>query len=1729
MSDSDVRGPRLDVYKHGGQRGEPFVQWAKVFLDGAEGRGDQDASYADTFLRRDTRNGLGGAAAGRMKQRDRESYAYLLLHLDCPTLKAMIRAEADRKGGKAWDVVLRECNHKDSALRGTKRRMTVLNLTIRGAVGLSVSSLTDYNRLMTDKNEELPMDKKFTQDEIVEKILTDIIQPPILAHEAAAILEVPVALRPARFYTQEVEADDDNNIVAVPGGWIRSAVIAHLDELWREAWARGEISPAVASDRTVRTGPSPRADGMAAVEMDEYGEYVHHVTDHLEVTDQAKSAVMLLHEAHDRDSGTDGCFHVMECLRGMSDQDVALAADALEKEKVCYNCRGIGHLARDCPSPRRERALPEVIALLQSLGAERTNRNRQRSFARGRGGRGGRGRGGRFAGGRTGRGPSPSSEASTAGPHEAFEAEILPDGRIVQVVGHAHAAIEDEASASQEIPTTIDSGAADHSTPTDTTQEAARSAHDAAGGQEADDDDIFGFDAMDFWDAPGPRPWWKTTGARIAAGVGIALVMACTMATAVRRNVPDPKRLATMLVLTGAQSASALAPREPQLFADLGGGLAPGGARFKASTVTSAAICGIAGGALMHSYALDNWDPKAVATDLALAGLESPSGLITPARLKDSWKWQLKPKAPPPKSPSSPPPSLLIDCGATSTMVNAISKLTRVTCTSPNRSVRVANNAVLPATHMGEIDMPVVAKYRRKGHKMIKRATTMTISKVLVVPGLATDLFSCHGAFENDGIETHLNSEQFLRLPDQGEVSFAPDTGKRYEVKAAHELAAAAAVSPSEADLIHASLGHFSPDRIDMARLRSRGMEIPSKSDICALHAAKNCVACGLGGAIAPSISSKKAPEVDHEARRFGDCVHCDICGPFPTATITGFRYCIGFADRGTRRIAVYFLKTQDGDEVRDAIETYVADYGHLMKDGHVKKFVSDNGGGFMAATVDQLLNELHTKKAMSVPYTPQRNGLIERFWYTLVRHTRIMLAESGHSAALWPFAMQHVTDIHNSLPTRSLSPPMSPYEASTGKKPNLGHFKGKVWGCDTICHVRKEDRDHKLSSTGVKASFMGLDRRRQGEFHFVAGENKFISVVKAHKYYPRSFSALTLTPAPTIAIHEKGEDTRQFIIGDHKIGYATPIGSIDPNLPIATAVPLRAMEPRAVTNHAAATYDYPANYTVFSSGHASDIFAVDLAAAVHDVPSPPSNHAEIGGRRDEKEWIKAEWEDFNAKLEKGAIEVIDRSEMPRGTKAIKTRHAYANKLNADGTLKERRARFVGCGYSQIPGEDFNETSCGTLRAAGVRSLVCTACIDDLDICLGDIEKAFTTCKMDVKMYGEIPTYMNMPGKVIAIHNSLEGLKQSGWIFQTELFKHLASIGGKQSLEDPNLWEFNVNGTRVIAGVWVDDILFMTPRGQRKAAEAVWAKVGKAFKVKPLETEPERFVGLEIKRDRKHGTLTIAQTRYIDQMFDRFLKGRAKLWATPVADDEPSLQAFMDLSPTTDPHEAADVLNKGYMSVVGSLLYASAMTRPDIAFYVAFLAKMMHAPSEKALNAAYDLLSYLKKTRTVGITYSRNEVMTMYADSSFSRSTKPMAGHVVFYGGAALSWASKALKIVPLSSAEAETAVVSLGCKDMMYTKQLMGFLRPGMTADSVDVYTDNTACVDIIKAQGVTARTKHFERWVSYARDLYQRYVIRINHISTDKMPADIFTKALGSEKFFLFRSMLLNCGLKV
>ena len=60
-------------------------------------------------------------------------------------------------------------------------------------------------------------------------------------------------------------------------------------------------------------------------------------------------------------------------------------------------------------------------------------------------------------------------------------------------------------------------------------------------------------------------------------------------------------------------------------------------------------------------------------------------------------------------------------------MVDNLHKLSRVTSTVNSYNVRVANGSVIPATHVGEMDVEVMAKYIRKGKrsKCARRSCTL--------------------------------------------------------------------------------------------------------------------------------------------------------------------------------------------------------------------------------------------------------------------------------------------------------------------------------------------------------------------------------------------------------------------------------------------------------------------------------------------------------------------------------------------------------------------------------------------------------------------------------------------------------------------------------------------------------------------------------------------------------------------------------------------------------------------------------------------------------------------------------------------------------------------------------------------------------------------------------------------------------------------------------------------
>ena len=197
----------------------------------------------------------------------------------------MIRAEAgpnapnpvDRRNGRtAWLTLERECSDPASTLH-VNMRITEFNaLTIAKDVGISESTVTDFNRLLISKNADLPVANHFGADFITEKILGAMTVPATIATICDGLLQSSPADRPARLYTQAVAAV--GVLPAVPAGWNSRAVVTYLDELWRASFKRGDGGLRFASptSRPTRQGPSTRADGMHACEeahVADEGEY----------------------------------------------------------------------------------------------------------------------------------------------------------------------------------------------------------------------------------------------------------------------------------------------------------------------------------------------------------------------------------------------------------------------------------------------------------------------------------------------------------------------------------------------------------------------------------------------------------------------------------------------------------------------------------------------------------------------------------------------------------------------------------------------------------------------------------------------------------------------------------------------------------------------------------------------------------------------------------------------------------------------------------------------------------------------------------------------------------------------------------------------------------------------------------------------------------------------------------------------------------------------------------------------------------------------------------------------------------------------------------------------------------------------------------------------------------------------------------------------------------------
>jgi hypothetical protein len=353
----------------------------------------------------------------------------------------------------------------------------------------------------------------------------------------------------------------------------------------------------------------------------------------------------------------------------------------------------------------------------------------------------------------------------------------------------------------------------------------------------------------------------------------------------------------------------------------------------------------------------------------------------------------------------------------------------------------------------------------------------------------------------------------------------------------------------------------------------------------------------------------------------------------------------------------------------------------------------------------------------------------------------------------------------------------------------------------------------------------------------------------------------------------------------------------------------------------------------------------------------------------------------------------------------------------------------------------------------------------------------------------------------------------------------LLSLNFVCSKKDPCIWILR-QGTAVLwLAVYVDDLCFC---GTCCALIATFKKdLASQFKFTDLG-ELKWFLGQTIHHDRVTGTLDINQTKYVNDLMERF-EFMADVPDSAVPGDSNKVPTAADC-PTTDAAKS-EWWRVFYRAVIGSLLYLAVCTRPDIAPVVAHLSRFLSNPGIAHWNAAVKCLAYVRATKTLGIRYTRAagdfaNTLVLFVDATWadcSDTRKSTTGLVCFLNGGPISWKSKLQPIIAQSSCEAELIAACKGCNEAAFLRcvlEELGFPQP-----ITRCYEDNRAALIISKNPGaIRDRSKHFElRWFKI-----QEYVsagaLGMVEIGTKWQLADALTKWLPRVRFEFLRGLLLG-----
>lgn len=177
--------------------------------------------------------------------------------------------------------------------------------------------------------------------------------------------------------------------------------------------------------------------------------------------------------------------------------------------------------------------------------------------------------------------------------------------------------------------------------------------------------------------------------------------------------------------------------------------------------------------------------------------------------------------------------------------------------------------------------------------------------------------------------------------------------------------------------------------------------------------------------------------------------------------------YFLLFIDDYTRKTWVYLLK-----EKSDAFEVFKKFKAQVENESacSIKLIRTDRGEEFTLDRFNQFCDDLGVQHLLTIPRSPQQNGVVEQKNRTILNMARSMLKSKRMPKEFCVEAVACAVYLNNQSPTKKLMQ-MTPQEAWSGKKPDISHLR--VFGSIGYVYVLDETRS-KLDDKSEKLVFIG-------------------------------------------------------------------------------------------------------------------------------------------------------------------------------------------------------------------------------------------------------------------------------------------------------------------------------------------------------------------------------------------------------------------------------------------------------------------------------------------------------------------------------------------------------------------------------------------------------------------------------------------------------------------------------